>query len=59
MQRASSSDLPLAIDLDGIDLFGDLRTPLIAIAVMLALLMGIAVVGYLRAPVVHKRGDRS
>jgi hypothetical protein len=53
--------MPLAIDLDGLDLFGDLRTPLMGIAVMLALLLGAALVAHLRAPDdlrIHKRAGR-
>lgn len=56
-------DLPLAIDLDGIvDLYGgDLRLPLIFIAVTLALLLGTSVWVHMVAPVgrrIHKRVGR-
>lgn len=54
--------LPLAFDLDGLaDLFGEAQPQWTILAVMLALLLGAAVVALLREPVarrIHKRAGR-
>ena len=54
--------MPLAIDLDGIaDLFGDLQTPLMVVALLLAGWIAIAVWVHLVSPVgrrIHKRVGR-